>query len=239
MKWLIFTVTVLLLVTVAASGNCKLADYPQDCLDILNQGGIKSGVYIIKPDHLAPFEVYCDMETNGGGWTVFQRRHNGSLNFFKSWYYYARGFGNVAGEFWLGLDRIHRLTAGRAISELRVDMEDFESNKRYAQYSSFRVANAYSKYKLDVSGYAGTAGDSMTRENKMPFSTYDQDNDEWSSACAITFEGAWWYKACHLANLNGRYLNGPHTSYANGINWQTWRGYHYSLKFTEMKLRAI
>ena len=145
----------------------------------------------------------------------------------------------MAGEFWLGLDQIHRLTAGHAVSELRVDMEDFESEKRYAQYSSFRVANAYSKYKLDVSGYAGTAGDSMTRENKMPFPTYNQDNDEWHSACVITFNGAWWYKACHEANLNGRYLNGQHTSFADGINWRHWRGYHYSLKFTEMKLRAI
>ena len=200
---------------------------------MLNQGGIKSGVYSIKPDHLAPFEVYCDMETSGGGWTVFQRRQNGSLNFFKSWYYYAHGFGNVAEEFWLGLDKIHRLTAGRAQSELRVDMEDFERERRYAQYSSFRVANAYLKYRLEVSGYAGTAGDSMTT------STYNQDNDAMGISCATTYEGAWWYKGCHHSNLNGRYLKGHHASLADGINWSPWRGYYYSLKFTEMKVRAI
>ena len=140
------------------------------------------------------------------------RDRMGSVNFFKSWYFYARGFGNVAGEFWLGLDKIHRLTAGRAQSELRVDLEDFERERRYAQYSSFRVANAYLKYRMEVSGYAGTAGDSMSRERNMPFSTYDQDNDAWASSCAIEYEGAWWYKACHQANLNGRYLKGQHTS---------------------------
>ena len=239
MKCLVFISTALVLFTAAFSDKCKLVDYPQDCLDVLNQGGIKSGVYLIKPDHLAPFEVYCDMETSGGGWTVFQRRQNGSLNFFKSWYYYARGFGNVAGEFWLGLDKIHRLTAGRAQSELRVDMEDFDRERRYAQYSSFRVANAYLKYRLEVSGYAGTAGDSMVYHNNRPFSTYDQDNDADSRACAVVFEGAWWYNGCHHSNLNGHYHNGQHASYADGINWKLWKGYHYSLKFTEMKVRAI
>ena len=239
MKCPVFMVTVLALFTAAASDKCKLVDYPQDCLDVLNQGGIKSGVYLIKPDHLAPFEVYCDMETSGGGWTVFQRRQNGSLNFFKSWYYYARGFGNVARDFWLGLDKIHRLTAGRAQSELRVDMEDFDHERRYAQYSSFRVANAYLKYRLEVSGYAGTAGDGMAYQNNRPFSTYDQDNDAWDSSCAIEYEGAWWYNSCHHSNLNGRYHNGQHTSYADGINWKQWKGHHYSLKFTEMKVRAI
>ena len=233
-------VAVLALFTAAASNTCTLTDYPQDCLDILNLGGIESGIHTIKPDHLAPFEVYCDMETSGGGWTVFQRRQNGSVNFFKSWYFYARGFGNVAGEFWLGLDKIHRLTAGRAQSELRVDLEDFERERRYAQYSSFRVANAYRKYRLEVSGYAGTAGDSMISEHSsMQFSTYDQDNDARRSSCAVEFEGAWWYRDCHHSNLNGRYLKGKHTSYADGVTWYRWKGYHYSLKFTEMKVRAI
>jgi len=71
------------------------------------------------------------------------------------------------------------------------------------------------------------------------FSTYDQDNDVWTDSCAQVFKGGWWYKKCHASNLNGRYLAGPHTSYADGVEWQTWTGYYYSLKISEMKIRPI
>ena len=69
------------------------------------------------------------------------------------------------------------------------------------------------------------------------FSTKDQDNDLWSSSCAVSCKGAWWYRNCHGSNLNGQYLGGPHDTYADGINWKAFRGYHYSLKRSEMKLR--
>ena len=69
------------------------------------------------------------------------------------------------------------------------------------------------------------------------FSTKDQDNDISGDSCAVTFKGGWWYSKCHTANLNGLYLKGDHTSYADGINWLPWRGYHHSLKFTEMKMK--
>ena len=86
----------------------------------------------------------------------------------------------------------------------------------------------------------GTAGDSLTVHHNMPFSTKDQDNDQdpgWS--CAIAFEGAWWYSSCHASNLNGRYLNGNHSSYANGVNWYHWKGHHYSAKRAEMKIKPV
>ena len=71
----------------------------------------------------------------------------------------------------------------------------------------------------------------------MRFSTKDQDNDIWSGFCAVAFKGAWWYKYCHHSNLNGQYLGGPHATYADGINWEAFRGRDYSLKRSEMKLR--
>ena len=82
--------------------------------------------------------------------------------------------------------------------------------------------------------FLGTAGDSLTRHHNMPFSTKDQDG-----SCAILYEGAWWYNKCHDSNLNGRYLNGSHSSYANGVNWRHWKGYHYSAKRAEMKTKPV
>ena len=88
-------------------------------------------MYVIKPDNQSAFDVFCDQTTVGGGWTVFQKRIDGSVDFNLNWSDYKRGFGNLSGEFWLGLDRIHRLTLDNN-SMLRVDMEDFEGEGAYA-----------------------------------------------------------------------------------------------------------
>ena len=161
------------------------------------------------------------------------------MHFYRFWKQYQQGFGNLSGEFWLGLDKIHRLTS--TATQLRVDLKDFDGNSRYALYSSFSVGDSASKYILLVSGYTGTAGDSHGSESKRHnghcFSTKDRDNDVWEGSCAQTYQGGWWYDWCHASNLNGLYLNGRHMSYADGVNWHAWKGYHYSLKFTEMKLK--
>ena len=83
-------------------------------------------------------------------------------------------------------------------------------------------------------------GDSLTYHNGRQFSTIDQDNDSYyRRSCAVVYKGAWWYGACHASNLNGAYLNGAHKSYADGVEWKAWHGYHYSLQFTEMKMRPV
>ena len=175
------------------------------------------------------------METDGGGWTVFQRRMDGTVNFYRSWKDYLCGFGDLDGEFWLGLNKIHRLTSRN--STLRVDLQDFRGNKRYAKYSIFNVGDSDTKYKLLVQGYTGDAGDSLKWHNGMKFTTRDHDNDASSDNCAVRFKGAWWYIHCHASNLNGLYLSGSHTSYADGVCWSHWLGQYYSLKFTEMKVK--
>ena len=97
--------------------------------------------------------MFCDQTTAGGGWTVFQKRLDGSVDFYRGWDDYKRGFGNLNGEFWLGLDKIHRLTKER--SRLRVDLEDINGNTAYADYSFFGVSSERSKYRLSLGTYSG------------------------------------------------------------------------------------
>ena len=179
------------------------------------------------------------MEADGGGWTVFQRRINGTQDFYLNWADYVRGFGDVSGEFWLGLHKIHRLTASS--TRLRVDLADFDGNVRYAKYNTFRVGDSDSKFNLTVSGYSGTAGDSLGSHSNSPFSTKDQDNDGNSGHCAqITHTGAWWYSSvCGYSNLNGVYYLGPNSPRGKGVVWYHWKGFTYSLKVTEMKVRRV
>ena len=192
---------------------------------------------IINKDVMSVFQVYCDQETEGGGWIVFQRRKDGSVDFYRDWNDYKIGFGNALGEFWLGLDYLHDLTATGS-HELWIDMEDFEQGASYAKYSTFKVGPESEKYVLTATDYSGNAGDALNlHHNGRPFSTKDADNDASGSHCAKSFGGGWWYGGCHNANLNGLYLGGAHKSYANGINWGPWKGHHYSLKFVEMKFR--
>ena len=87
--------------------------------------------------------------------------------------------------------------------------------------------------------FPGTAGDSLSGHRGYPFSTKDQDNDIWSSNCAVRFKGAWWYTNCHASNLNGVYHHGAHSSYADGVNWYRGKGHHYSVKEAEMKIRPV
>ena len=175
------------------------------------------------------------METDGGGWTVFQRRQDGSVYFYRNWTDYENGFGNLTGEFWLGLSKIHCLTK-EGSNTLRVDLEDFDGNTVYANYSTFSISNGSTEYILTVGGYSGTAGDSLTFHNGSRFSTYDNDNDAWSDSCAQTRTGAWWYNDCDRSNLNGEYFH--YSKYSNDvIHWYFWKNARISLKFTEMKTR--
>ena len=85
---------------------------------------------------------------------MFQRRQDGSQNFYLGWSDYKAGFGNLSGEFWLGLDRIHRLTkSGQNV--LRVDLMDFSSAERYAKYETFKLAGLSDKYRLNINHYSG------------------------------------------------------------------------------------
>lgn len=126
-----------------------------NCADIRKSNqNITTGVFGIRPIPSRLVQTNCDHVTKGGGWTIIQKREDGSVNFFRGWEDYKKGFGNKSGEYWLGLDAIHDLTSQEPFL-LRVELEAFNGAKRYAQYGKFFVANETEKYRLTVGIYTG------------------------------------------------------------------------------------
>ncbi|XP_022786675.1 angiopoietin-related protein 7-like, partial [Stylophora pistillata] len=221
-------------------GNKTNVEVYKNCAELYKAGKRISGVYTIDPDNAGAFDVFCDQKTAGGGWTVFQKRLDGSVDFYLGWADYKRGFGNLNGEFWLGLDKIHRLTKERC--RIHVDLEDINGKTAYAEYDFFGVASERSKYRLSLGTYSGTAGDSLSYHRGSAFSTKDRDNDQnGSGSCATRCKGGWWYNgnACLSSNLNGLYLHGPHSTSWEGVNWYKWKGSSYSAKRAEMKIKPV
>ncbi|XP_051993793.1 microfibril-associated glycoprotein 4-like [Xyrauchen texanus] len=238
---LVFAVLLPVLMGSVATDEFK----PVDCSQINTKGQTVSGIYSIYPAGNIPVWVYCDMVTTGadddkGGWTVFQRRMDGIINFYLPWNEYKRGFGATEGEYWLGLETMYQLTRNRKYM-LRVDMEDFTGSKGYALYSSFSVDSEADGYRLHVSGFKdGGAGDSLTYHDGQKFTTFDKDQDAFGKNCAKEYLGAFWYTSCHYANPNGVYTRGEddnHVAIANA--WYHWKNNYVGLKSISMKIRSV
>ena len=219
----------------------------KDCDDIKNQGYSKNGVFRINPNPTctskSSFKVVCDLESSCGGWTVIQRRFDGSVDFYKGWNDYEDGFGSLTGEYWLGLEKLHRLTRNGDWT-LRVELEDFYGNVTYAEYSDFSIGDNSTYYRLSFEEYRGIAGDSLKYYADAAFSTFDEDRDTKNKFnCAQYFQGAWWYgRGCRdnyygYANLNGPYFDIPKL-YTPAMTWNTWK-IAEALKKSEMKIRRI
>ncbi|XP_062607981.1 fibrinogen-like protein 1 [Saccostrea cucullata] len=214
---------------------------PKDCYDYFLKGNMRNGVYKVRPYGTNRLiQVYCDMKK--GGWTLIQKRQDGTTNFYRDWEDYREGFGGVYGEHWLGNNVIHRLT-NQDHYTLRVEMTDWDKNHKYAEYSTFVVDDEDEGYKLHIGGYEGDAGDGMIKHNNKKFSTRDVDNDqvvkEFGGSCAKRFNAAWWFYKCYQSNLNGKYYrNGKiEDKKYDGVTWKPWTGTNYSLKHVEMKIR--
>ncbi|XP_033750792.1 ficolin-3-like [Pecten maximus] len=169
-----------------------------------------SGVYPIGPPGGVITYLFCDMDTEDGPWTVIQRRINGNVDFFRNWNDYKKGFGDLYGDFWIGNDILHLLT--NSLNILRVGLETWDGTRGYAQYSKFQVDDEGQNYRCNVyvPGYTGNiSGESLGHSDGQPFSTFDRDNDVSPhpphSNCAVTHQGAWWFRQCTGTNLNGRF----------------------------------
>lgn len=225
----------------------KRRGLPINCMDakvrkFRNAAGTRgSGVYRVKPlDGGEAFDIFCDMKTAGGGWNVFSRRFNGQVNFYRPWADYKNGFGDASGEYWLGLDKVNRLSKTMP-HRLRIDLTSFDGAKKFGTWKTFMVDDEEHKYTLTARGFRdGGIGNSLRYHSGRPFSTYDRDNDAWANNCASYFHGAWWYGACHHSNLNGRYYQypGKHpNNYADGADWLTFKGHFESAKHVAMKFK--
>ena len=214
--------------------DCRRLNPRKDCLAYYNAGYRRNGLYIIFAGSQYKYQVvYCDQMSSGGGWTVIQKRQDGSVSFEKKWDEYKAGFGNIRGEFWLGNDNIHSLTKTEAApksSSLLINMKHRNKEKPiFALYSGFRIDDEAAKYKLYVSGYSGNATNRLSYHNNMKFSTEDQDNDRSiSKNCSTVYgKGGWWYNNCYRSNLNGNY----NETTDKGVIWIS------SVSFVEMKIR--
>ncbi|KAM4582043.1 angiopoietin-4 isoform 1-T3 [Fundulus diaphanus] len=227
-------------IVATTTGSPPQSQMWKDCADAYKAGRSASGLYhIYIGNRTEPVQVYCDMETNGGGWTVFQRRFNGSVDFQRSWREYKMGFGDVSGEHWLGNEVLYLLTSQGQYS-LRVELQDWEGIFAHSQYDRFTLASERQQYRLYLRGYSGTAGrQSSLITHGAGFSTRDHDNDNCDHCkCALMLTGGWWFDACGFSNLNGIYYTvGHNIRKLNGIKWHHFRGPSYSLRSTTMMVR--
>ncbi|KAJ8033949.1 Tenascin-R [Holothuria leucospilota] len=216
-----------------------------DCYEWYKAGNGDDGVYTILPAGWPglPFEVFCDM--SGGGWTVFQHRFDGSVDFYRDWESYKHGFGDLKTEFWLGNEKLFYFTT-QGNYQLRIDLMNKFGNMYLAVFDLFRINNENDNYRLiEVGNYQGNAGwynyttgtgYPLSYHRGQSFSTHDRDNDKDYFNCALGKKGAWWYKNCYASNLNGLYTT-PFDS--ESINWYNLPGYNAQVKYTQMKLQRV
>ncbi|XP_048469935.1 angiopoietin-related protein 4-like [Rhincodon typus] len=214
---------------------------PADCHQLYLEGQRTANVYKIQPIGSKPFEAFCQM-TEEGGWTVTQRRRDGSVDFDRLWQAYKDGFGNLTGEFWLGLEKLYTIVRQGGYL-LRIELEDWENHTEYTEYP-FSLGSEATDYTMTLkSPVSGNLKNAISESSGLGFSTRDQDHDlKFNMSCAKHLTGGWWFTTCGQANLNGKYFTSkPRQRHERkrGIFWKPWKGRNYPLKTTTMMIRPM
>lgn len=233
----------------------KIQEIPINCIPFENS----TGIHEISVAGIGKFEVLCDGQTAGAGWTVVQRRFDGSENFYRDWSAYRDGFGNLKGEFFMGLEKLHQMTKSQPY-ELYVELTDFRGEVRHARYDNFHIGSEEEKFMLKSLGtYSGNAGDALHYNLHDQFTTFDRDNDNWEAIAQSTIQVARGTDFSEIgkgiqlklkivkvylnssislsicSNLNGQYFdNEVHNE--KSIWWYNWKGYR-ALRTVKMMIR--
>lgn len=213
-------------------GQCR---NPTSCDDVYFT--LKPGQHIVRvepEDGLGPITVLCDVVGRREIYTVFQKRFNGKVDFYRNFQDYENGFGSIDGEFWLGLRNIRRLLVQNGDkNQLRVDMSVMGTDINYTRiYPSFSVGPA-KDYRLSVSGLYDR-GFGMSSNSWKPFSTFDHGLTHVASR--HNRGAGWWFPEDHgYVNLNGVW-GVPGKPYSI-FWWELRQDLNFILQGTEMKFR--
>eukprot|EP00731_Ephydatia_muelleri_P026639 Em0018g739a len=189
----------------------------RNCKQLYDDGFRTSGLYNIMPRS----SQLCHPDAQHSGllrhvaagrrMDVIQRRVDGTVNFNRDWVDYKMGFGNLEGNFWLGLDNIVLLTndvnmelyVGTVV--LRLQRCRSVREVQSVQPSS-RMAVKLPTKGVWVRGILPLSVILLQCHNGQSFSTPDKDNDaSLLTNCAQVYSSGWWFNSCYNANLNGVY----------------------------------
>ncbi|XP_066915019.1 ficolin-1-like [Clytia hemisphaerica] len=216
----------------------------RDCLDLYKAGVRVTGVYQINIDNFGPTKVRCNMDVDGGGWTVFEHRFDGSVDFIdRDWVDYKNGFGSPDGELWLGNEALHSLTTS-SVHDFYIHAGTFPGSSlpssQHSKYDGFIVANQADDYRMNANSKVSGI-ESIKHNRGMRFTTRDRDNDAHGvDNCATRIpRGGFWYHNCGHLFFQGQYYGQESCENLQGIHWR----FYYTatgtqcLKWVEMMVR--
>jgi len=213
----------------------------RDCDDVLKSGHYKEpGAYLVYVNSTVPLNVYCHFDVGVGRFVIMQQKY-GRQSFVRPYSHYTVGFGSASsGDFWYGLSKMKFLTdTGNRV--LTVTLQDWNNVIKVIRYNYFALGPASDRFRLNIGGYVTShvLPDDFSHNNNMQFGTIDLPDIH---GCATHMRGGWWYNYCTFALPTGHYYQGgpyhPTGGFYDGIFYNDWHGFGYSLKYIRMDLSS-